>query len=133
HLRSNAEPRDRLRLLQLRQRARQRLGSARRLTAELLRDALDILLERLELALQRFLSRADIERGPPIDPAADTAIDTVVERITHGALQLGRELPLATIQIGGALRDIRERLARLLLALRGHLLQRLLELAPRLL
>src|SRR5690606_4792193 len=133
HLGRDAEPRDRLRLLQLRQGARQRLGRARRLAAELLRDALHVLLEGLELAPQRLLALADVERGAAIDAAANAAIDPRVERVAHRALQLGGELALPAIQIRRPIREIRERLARLQLTLRGHLLERLLQLAARLL
>src|SRR5690606_12489639 len=81
----------------------------------------------------RFLSVADIERRAAIDAASNAALDPVVERVAHRSLQLGSELALPTVQVGRPVREIRERLARLLLTLRRHLLERLLELAPRLL
>src|SRR5690606_16972074 len=56
-----------------------------------------------------------------------------VERVAHRALELRRKLALPAIQVRRPVCEIRERFACLLLTLRRHLLERLPQLAARLL
>src|SRR5690606_11630137 len=119
-----------LRLLQPAQRVGKLLGSARRLLAELLRNPLNVTLERLELLAQLVLAPAELGGFLTIHAAAKPTVDPVVEQVAHPLLKLGLQLALLAIQIRRPVREIGERLARRLLTLCRHLLQCRLELPP---
>src|SRR5690606_40369182 len=94
---------------------------------------LDVALERLELLAQLVLALAELERLLTVHAAAQAAVDAIVEEAPHPLPQVGLQLALPPVELGRAIREIRERLVRGLLPPRRHLLERRLQLPARLL
>src|SRR5690606_37388155 len=124
----------RLGLLQAAQRVRKLRRRTGRLIAELLRDPLDVARQLLERPTQIVLALGELVGLLTVHAAAQSAaVDAVVQELAHPLLQLRLKLALLPIEVGRTVREIGERLARSLLPLRGHLLQRGLKLTPGLL